>query len=55
MEPEMSRRLAAILGLHPVSMRERLRVVVAAQQARDWDHLPDDVKVLLAEIERRPR
>ena len=54
MDADLSRRLARALGGdHPVSMAERRAVLDAAERAETWDALPDDIKVLIRDIEAR--
>ena len=54
MNAELSRRLGSALGTHVVTPEERTMVARPAGQAMTWDDLPDPVRRLVEEIERRP-
>jgi hypothetical protein len=53
MSPEVSRRIAGIIGRHFVTPLERDRILAAAQGVEIWDGLPSTVRTLLGEIEKR--
>lgn len=53
MSPELSRGLGKIVGTHFVFPAERERIIGAALNANTMDDLPQDVRDLLTEIERR--
>jgi hypothetical protein len=50
---ELSRRIGRALTDHPVSPAERRTVIESAERAGTWDALPDDMKVLVRDIEAR--
>ena len=54
MGPELSRRLAQVLGRHRPTLAERLAVIDAAERVETWEQLPAETKRLLAEVEARP-
>jgi hypothetical protein len=53
MDADLSRRLGRALSDHPVSVAERRIVIEAAEQAETWDALPDNIKILVRDIEAR--
>jgi len=54
MSPELSRRVGAIVGAHPVTPDEREQIIAAVQSVEDWDELPADIRELLESIQQRP-
>lgn len=53
MGPELSRRLGRVLGRRPNAPQERFKIVDAAQDVETWDELPEPIRKLVEEIERR--
>lgn len=54
MTPELSHRLAEVLGTHVVSVEERQMVEAAAIQVETWEELPASIQALVVQIEARP-
>lgn len=52
--PQLSRRLARVLGSRLVDPRDRATVVAAADAVDDYEDLPAEVRDLLAHIETQP-
>jgi hypothetical protein len=53
MDRDLSDRLRRALSDHPVSVAERRTIVEAAAAAETWDALPDNIKMLVRDIEAR--
>lgn len=53
MSPELSRRVAAALGTHQVTLDERSKIVDSLVTAEDWSDLPKKIRALVETIEAR--
>lgn len=53
MTPDLSRRLADAMHIGAATLAQRLRIMAAAQHARTFADLPDDVRELVLRLESR--
>lgn len=54
MNPDLSRRIAAIVGARPVDPDDRDAIVDAAQVAESWEELPAEIRALLERLAGQP-
>lgn len=50
--PELSRRLADLFSTGRLTLDEKSRIVAAAEQCDTYDHLPPEIRALIARVER---
>lgn len=54
MTPDLSRRVASILGARPVDPDDRERILAAMDASETWDDLPEDIRALLGGLATEP-
>jgi hypothetical protein len=54
MTPELSRKIASVLGVRAIEPDDRARVLRAADAVESWDELPDEIRALLDRLATEP-